>query len=53
MLWWLSHGEGRDAVTRCGWDKLKRAQLLKIKTQLSSIWAKGCFLMTVCAFYLT
>ena len=21
MLWWLSHGEGRDAVT-CGWDKL-------------------------------
>ena len=21
-LWWLSHGEGRDAVTRCGWDKL-------------------------------
>ena len=22
MLWWLSHGEGRDAVTWCGWDKL-------------------------------
>ena len=26
---------------------------LKIKTQLSSIWAKGCMLMTVCVFYLT
>ena len=34
-----------------GWDKLKRAQLLKIKAQVSSIWAKGCILMTVC--YLT
>ena len=22
MLWWLSHGKGRDAVTSCGWDKL-------------------------------
>ena len=27
--------------------------LLNIKTQLSSIWAKGCILMTVCVFYLT
>ena len=26
----------------------KRAQLLKIKAQVSSIWAKGCILMTVC-----
>ena len=26
---------------------------LKIKAQLSSIWAKGCILMTVCVFYLT
>ena len=26
---------------------------LNIKTQLSSIWAKGCILMTVCVFYLT
>ena len=34
MLWWLSPGKGRD--------KLKRAQLLKIKAQVSSIWAKGC-----------
>ena len=32
---------------------LKRAQLLKIKTLLSSIWAKGCIFMTVCVFYLT
>ena len=21
VLWWLSPGEGRDAVTWCGWDK--------------------------------
>ena len=34
-------------------ETLKRAQLLKIKTQLSSIWTKGCILMTVCVFYLT
>ena len=33
VLWWLSHGEGR---------------VLKIKAQLSSIWAKGCILMTAC-----
>ena len=26
----------------------KRALLLKIKAQLSSIWAKGCMLMIVC-----
>ena len=25
VLWWLSPGEGWDAVTLCGWDKLKRA----------------------------
>ena len=29
------------------------AQLLKIKAQLSSIWAKGCILMTVCVFLMT
>ena len=28
-------------------------QLPKIKALLSSIWAKGCILMTVCVFYLT
>ena len=22
VLWWLSPGEGCDAVTCCGWDKL-------------------------------
>ena len=22
VLWWLSHGEGMDAVTWCGWNKL-------------------------------
>ena len=31
----------------------KKAQLLRIKAQLSSIWAKDCNLMTVCVFYLT
>ena len=39
-----------DAV---GINCKKRAQLLKIKAQVSSIWAKGCILMTVCLFYLT
>ena len=32
----------------CGWGGL-----LKINSQVSSIWAKGCILMTVCVFYLT
>ena len=27
---------------------VERAQLLNVKTQMSSIWAKGCMLMTVC-----
>ena len=27
---------------------VKRAQVLKIKAEVSSIWAKGCILMTVC-----
>ena len=41
VLWWLSPGDGWDAVTRCGWDKLqKRAQLLNIKAQMSSMWTK-------------
>ena len=30
----------------------KRAQLLKIKAQLSSIWAKECILMTVCVCFI-
>ena len=29
-------------------ETVKRAQLLKIKAQVSNIWAKVCFLMTVC-----
>ena len=29
-------------------ETVKRAQLLKIKAQVSSIWAKGCMLMIVC-----
>ena len=36
-----------DAVGLCGWAvTVKRAQV-------SSMWAKGCILMTVCVFYLT
>ena len=27
---------------------MKVAQLLKIQAQVSSIWAKGCILMSVC-----
>ena len=34
-------------------ETVKRAQLLKIKVQVSSIWANGCILMTVCVFHLT
>ena len=32
---------------------MNRAQLLKTKTQVSSIYAKGCIMMTVCVCYLT
>ena len=31
----------------------KKGTLLKIKDQVSNIWAKGCILMTVCVGYLT
>ena len=31
---------------------VKRAQLLKIKAHVSSIWAKGC-MFDVCVYYLT
>ena len=24
VLWWLAHGEGRDAVTLCGWENCKK-----------------------------
>ena len=47
MLWWLSPGEGRDAVgINC-----KKVQLLKIKAQ--GKWAMGCILIIVCEYYLT
>ena len=32
---------------------MKRALLLKIKGQVSSIWAKGCMLMIVCVSDMT
>ena len=53
VLWWLSPGEQWDAITWCGYDKLKRVQLLKIKAQVSSIWAKRRILMTGYVFHLT
>ena len=31
----------------------KKAQLLNTKAQMSSIWAKGCMLTSVCVCYLT
>ena len=40
-------GEGCRYMMRLG-QTVKRPQLLKIKAQLSSIWAKGCILITVC-----
>ena len=49
MLWWLSHGEGRDAVG----INSKRGSTTESQGSVSSIWAKGCILMTVCVFYLT
>ena len=37
----------------CGWEKtVTRAQLLKIKAQVSSIWGKGC-LLDDCMCYMT
>ena len=53
VLWWLSHGEGRDAVTWCGCDKLKMAQLLEIKARVSSLWAKECNCTTLCVYVLS
>ena len=40
-------GEGCRYMMRLGLT-VKRAQLLKIMAQMSSIWAKGCILMTMC-----
>ena len=31
----------------------RKGATMKIKAQVSSIWAKGCILMTVGVFYLT
>ena len=39
-----------DAV---GINRKNWATILKIKAQVSSIWAKGCILMTVCVCYQT
>ena len=49
MLWWLSRGEGgmplQDAV---GINCKKGATAEDQGSGVSSIWAKGCVLMTVC-----
>ena len=39
-----------EAARQCA-KTVKRVKLLNIKTQLSSIWAKGCILMTVCVCF--
>ena len=54
VLWCLSHGEGMDAIDDAvGINCKKGAIMLNIKAQVSSIWAKGCILMTGCVCYLT
>ena len=48
MFWWYHlERDGmplHDAVGKT----IKRAKLLNIEAQMSSIWAKGCMLMIVC-----
>ena len=54
MLWWLSHEEGRDAVHDVVGINCKKAATTENQgSGVSSIWAKGCILMTVWVFYLT
>ena len=48
MLWRLSPGEGLNEV---GINCIK-AQLLKIKAQMASIWAKRYMLVIVCVCYI-
>ena len=48
VLWWLSPGEGWDAVSWC----MVRTYETKIKAHMSSIWAKG-FMLDDCVCYLT
>ena len=45
IITWI--GMGCRYMMRMG-DIVKKAQLLKIKAQVSSIWAKGCMLKIVC-----
>ena len=49
-----TYGEGWNAVTWCGWGRLKKmAQLLKIKARVCSVWAKGCTVdNSVCIIWL-
>ena len=54
MLWGLSHGDGRDASHGEGRGYHMGGEgVITWEAQLSSIWPKGCILMTVCVFYLT
>ena len=62
VLRWFEHVERMDEYRMArrvlmaevsGGRVRGRPQLLKIKAQVSSIWAKGCILMTVYVFYLT
>ena len=53
MLWWLSPGKGGMPLHDAVEINCKKEQLLKIKAQMSSIWAKRFLLMIVCVCYLT
>ena len=53
MLWWLSHREGRDAVTWCGWDKLWKGRTFwksRLRCQVYGLrgvswWLRVCFIL--------
>ena len=38
VLWWLSPGEGWDAVTWCGWDKLWKGRNYSIPTRRCQVY---------------
>ena len=48
MFLCLSHGEGWMPLHDSVGKTVKRAQLLRIKAQMLSIWAEGYLLMIVC-----
>ena len=51
--WWLSPGEEKDAVTWCGWDKLKKWRIYWISRRRCQVFGQRdvCLMIVVC--YLT